>query len=553
MKRRLMHSTVAAVMLLCVGRSASAQAPSAHTFHVFIKGADAGSEEVTVFSSPDGWALRGSGRLTGSLNLTTEYWEVRYDPAWKPIDLSINQSDDTTKWTVRSAFSGTIAATDVARNGQNERRNMTIAPDSVVLPNLIFGSYEALAARLAAATPGSQLPGFIVPQNSVTITADHVADETIQVPGRSIAARHWSVLFGNPGSTLNMEVWIDGTHLLRLDIPSQMVTVIRDDISSVSARLVTMARANDEQVTIPSNGFGLAATISKPVQMGPRLPAVVLISGANSGDRDEIVAGIPIFAQLAGALADAGFVVTRFDKRGTGQSGGRPESATYDDLSADIRSVVAYLAKRKDIDPKRIALIGYGEGGWLALATAGKDNRVAALVLVGTPSAKGTDLVLEQQRHLFEGSGTSEAAQAKAVEQQKTILDAVVTGKGWDALSPDIRQRVDSPMYRSFLLFDPSQALGKTRQPLLVVQADLDTEVPAQHGEQLAQLSRSRLKAQPTDFIHLPGVNHLLVPARTGSVGEYGSLPGRAITPAAASEISAWLKKALSSAGQSAR
>ena len=532
-------------MVLWAIGSAAAQAPAGHTFHVFLRGAEAGTEEVTVLGTAEGWALRGSGRLGAPLNLTTEYWEIRYDRAWRPIELTVGQADQTNKWSVHATVSGTTAASDVTQNGQNERRNLTIAPDAVVLPNLIFGSYEALAVRLATASPGAQIAAFIVPQNSVSITVVRVAEETIQVPGRLIAAKHWSLLFGAPGNALNMDVWIEGERLLRVDIPSQMLTVIRDDISSVSARMITMARPNDEQVTIPANGFGLAATLSKPTQMGTRLPAIVLVSSASTTDRDEIVAGIPVFAQLATSLADAGFVVVRYDKRGTGQSGGRPESATYDDFSADVRAVIGHLLKRKDVDPKRVALIGYGEGGWIALATAAKENKVAAVVTIGTPSAKGVDLVLEQQRQLFEGSGTSAAAQEKAVEQQKSILQAVISGKGWDALAPDIRRQVDTPMYRSFLLFDPAQVLSKTRQPLLVVQADLDREVPTFHGEQLAQLGRSRLKAQPTDFVHLPGLNHLLARAQTGSVGEYGSLAERSISPAAVLEISAWLKKTL--------
>jgi pimeloyl-ACP methyl ester carboxylesterase len=553
MKLRWKHSTVAALMVLSVTRVAAAQAPSAHTFHVFIRGAEAGTEEVTVFGSPDGWVLRGSGRLGAPLNLTTEYWEIRYDRTWRPVDLTVNQTDKTNRWSVHSTFSGTNAASDVTQNGQNERRNLTITPDSVVLPNLIFGSYEALAARLATASTGSQVPAFIVPQSSVSLMVNRSSDETIQVPGRTIAAKHWSLLFGMPGNALNMDVWTEGAQLLRVDIPSQMLTVIRDDISSVSARLVTLARPNDEQITIPANGFGLAATLSKPTQMGTRLPAVVLVSSSSTSDRDEIVAGIPIFAQLATSLADNGFIVVRYDKRGTGQSGGRPESATYDDFSADVRAVVAYLLKRKDVDPKRLALIGYGEGGWIALATAAKETKLAALVTIGTPSAKGVDLVLEQQRQGFEGSGTSEAAQEKAVEQQKTILDAVVSGKGWEAFAPDIRRRVDNPLYRSFLLFDPAQAVARTRQPLLVVQADLDKEVLPFHGEQLAQLARSRLKAGATDFVHLPGLNHLLVRAQTGTVGEYGSLAERSISPAAVLEISAWLKKVLGPAQEPAR
>lgn len=544
MKLRWRHITVAALLLLRLSHAAAAQT-TAHTFRIFIRGAEAGTEEVTVLESPEGWTLRGSGRLGAPINLTTQYWEARYDRDWRPIELTVNLVEGTDRWTVQTTFNGTTAASDIAQNGQNQRRNQAVAADSIVLPNLVFGSYEALAARLASATVGSKLPVFIAPQNAVSVVVNRVSDEKIEVPGRSIAARHWTLFFGNPGGALDIDLWTEGTRLLRIDIPSQMLTVIRDDISSVSARLVTMGRANDEQVSIPANGFGLAATISKPVQAGPQLPAVVLVSRSDNTDRDEIVAGIPIFAQIATALADAGFVAVRYDRRGTGQSGGRLESATYDDFSSDARAVITYLSKRKDVDPKRIALLGFGEGGWIALATAGRDDHVAALILVSTPSATGIDLVLEQQRQLFEGSRTSPAAQEKAVEQQKTILQTVVTGKGWDALSPEIRKRVDTPLYRSFLMFDPAKALSRTRQPLMIVQADLDKEVPTYHGEQLAQLARSRVKARGTDFVHLPGLNHLLARALTGYVGEYGALSDRKVSPAAVLEISAWLKKTL--------
>jgi hypothetical protein len=343
-----------------------------------------------------------------------------------------------------------------------------------------------------------------------------------------------------------------------------MLSVLRDDIASVSARLVTLARANDEQVSIPANGFSLAATISKPAAEGDpqkghpappapstrrsaamRFPAVVLVSGSSPSDRDEIVAGVPIFAQLATSLADAGFFVVRYDERGNGQSGGRPESATYEDFAADVRAVVTYLSKRRDVDPRKISVIGYGEGGWIALLAGAKENRVATITLIGTPSISGTELVLEQQRQLFERSGTTAGAQQAAVEQQKRILQAVITGKGWDMLTPDMRRRVDTPLYRSFLMFDPAQALSRVRQPMLIVHPSLDREVPPYHGEQLAQLARSRMRARGTDFVQLTGLNHLLTRATTGEVIEYGTLPERSVSPAAVLEISSWLKKTL--------
>src|SRR5580765_6885953 len=104
------HFTVAALMLLVAIGAASAQTPSAHTFHVFIRGVEAGTEEVTLFSLPEGWTLRGSGRLGAPLNLNTEYWEMKYDRTWRPVELTVSQADHANHWNVHTTFSGVTAS-----------------------------------------------------------------------------------------------------------------------------------------------------------------------------------------------------------------------------------------------------------------------------------------------------------------------------------------------------------------------------------------------------------------------------------------------------------
>ena len=552
------YLTVVAALIVATGIRSDAQNTSASTFRVFLRGADTGVEEVTVFESAEGWTLRGSGRLRAPINVAIDYWEAKYDPAWKPIELTVNMSAAAKKWAIRTSFAGSTASSDINQDGQSQQRENTVAPDTVVVPSLVFGAYEALAARLPSQKPGGKLEIFIAPQDTVSVTVDTVTDETIQVPGRTIAARRWKLLLGASGATLDMDVWTDGNRFLRLDLPSQMLSVLRDDIAGVAARLVTMARPNDEDVSVPANGFSLAATVSRPVdaaQAAPapgrkpapaRLPAVVLVSGSAPSDRDEFVAGIPLFAQFANAFADAGFLVARYDERGTGQSGGRQESATLQEFAADARAVFTYLSKRRDVDPKRIALVGYGEGGWISLLAGELDQRIAAMALVATPSIAGTELVLEQQRAYFERGGEANSPPLEtAIEQQKKIMDAVITGKGWEELTVDVRRRVDTPLYRSFLQFDPSKTLARVRQPILVVQPMLDRELPVHHGEQLAQLARSRPRAAATDFVQLAGLNHILAHAVTGNVAEYGTLAQRSVSPEATRELTAWLIKTL--------
>src|SRR5687767_3626356 len=121
-----------------------------------------------------------------------------------------------------------------------------------------------------------------------------------------------------------------------------------------------------------------------PTQAAGRLrhPAVILVPGSGPVDRDETVAGIPIFAQLAGALAQRGFIVVRYDKRGVGQSGGRAETATLQDYSEDLIAVVKWLRRRKDVDNKRMAVAGHSEGGWVAMLAAARQKEISSLILL---------------------------------------------------------------------------------------------------------------------------------------------------------------------------
>ena len=172
----------------------------------------------------------------------------------------------------------------------------------------------------------------------------------------------------------------------------------------------------------------------------------------------------------------------RFDKRGTAQSGGRAESATLADYAEDVRSVVKYLERRKDVDKKRIGLVGYGEGGWIALVAARNEKKIGALAVLATAGSTGAELVIEQQRYLLARSGISESEREAKVELQRRIQQAVLTGSGWEGIAPQVRRQAETPWFRSYLGFNPIALLPKTKRPILVVHGELDREVPPQHA-----------------------------------------------------------------------
>ena len=501
-----------------------------------------------LIQTPDGWTIAGVGRLGPPIDVTTRRLEVKYDPNWTPQELTIDAITGSRSTPLRTVVTGGSADSEYREDGKLAQRRDAIDPRAVLLPNPFFSPYEALTMRLANAKPGDTVPLYLVPQASITAKVDEVATERIQTVERLIAARRSRLTLAAIGSQdLTMFVWGDEQgRLLRLSVPSQSLEVVREDIGAVSTRAVAVSRPGDEAVTMPANGFILAGTVSKPAAPGEkRLPAVVLVGGAGQTDRDVTVAGIPVLGQLAGALADSGFLVLRFDKRGVGQSGGRPESATFTDYAEDLRAVVRYVGNRKDVDRDRVAVVGHSEGGSVGLIAASRERRIDALVLVACSGMTGAELNLAQVNHNLSRSLRTEADRQATLDLQRRIQQAVLTGKGWDSIPVNLRRQADIPAFQSFLAFDPAKPMEDVRQPILIVQGTLDTQVAPSNADRLEQLAKARKGSAPVEIVKVPGVNHLLVPATTGEADEYASLPDKTISPAVSGPIVTWLQKTL--------
>jgi len=247
--------------------------------------------------------------------------------------------------------------------------------------------------------------------------------------------------------------------------------------------------------------------------------------------------------QLAGALADAGFLVVRYDKRGYGQSGGRAESATISDYADDARAVVRWLLDRKDVDPKRIAIVGHSEGAWIGLLTAAREKRVAALATIDGASSTGAELNLEQQQYALSQLSLKPEERAQKIALQKQIQSAVLTGAGWDGIPANARHEADTPWFQSFLAYDPSKVIKDLRQPLLIVHGGLDKQIPVTHADRLADLARKQSDSKSVEVVIVRNVNHLLIPATTGDVSEYPALADRNVSKDVSTAVSAWLTK----------
>jgi uncharacterized protein len=517
------------------------------SFTIFVRAVPVGTEQIAVTRTADGWTILSTGRIGLPIDITARKLEVRYTTDWKPVDFTIDATIKGQPQAIHTTFDGTTAKNDITLAGQTTTKSDPIEPGAIVLPNALFSPYEALAARLKTAAVDSTFPVYILPQGSLTLRVVDSSTEQIRTAARLIVARRTHVTISTPNVPLDLNIWGDENgRLLRLTVPAQNIDVARGDIASVAARQVTISRPNDELVRILSNGFSLAGTLSKPAAAsGAPRSAVILTGGSGPADRDGLAFGIPTLGELAGSLAEAGFIVLRYDKRGIGQSGGRPEAASLADFSDDQRAAVKFLLGRKDVDPKRIAVVGHSEGGLVSLLSADKDKRIAAVVLVATPGSNGSELVLAQQQHLLSRSNLPDADKQARIDLQKRINEAAMTGKGLDALSPDIRRQIDNAEFQSLLNTDPAKIIPGVRQPILIVQGELDTQVAPANADRLEALARTRKQAAPVDVVKVAGINHLLVPAVTGEVDEYATLPDKHISPAVSAAVVDWLKKTL--------
>lgn len=530
---------------------AATPAPGEATYIVFFSGREIGRETASLARTPSGWTITSTARLGAPLNIVNKRFEVTYARDWQPIELKIDATvadprDPKAEPRVLgllTSFATTSAINEVTQNGTTASKTDQITARTVVLPNNFFAAYEALAFRLSSMTPGGELPVYIAPQAEIKVTVKAVTPAAFDTPAGTIKAQRFTLVFQNPNGPLEAEVTVDDRgRFAKADVPGASISVVRQDVAGVATRQQTFRNPTDSDVTVPAAGFGLAGTVTTPAAQGRlRHPTVVLVAGSGPIDRDSTVAGIPLFAQLAGQLAERDFLVLRYDKRGVGQSGGRVERVTLDDYAEDVIAAVKWLAKRKDVDSERIFVAGHSEGASVAMLAARREKKIQGLVLMAGMGTTGRELILEQQQYLLSKTTLSETERAEKVALQKKILDAVIAQKDWEGIPPEVRSTVDTPWYRSLITFDPARAMSELKQPMLILQGALDKQVPAYHADRLAEMARGRKKAGSVEVKQLPSLNHLFVAAKSGDVAEYQTLESKIISPEVAAAIAAWV------------
>jgi len=122
--------------------------------------------------------------------------------------------------------------------------------------------------------------------------------------------------------------------------------------------------------------------------------------------------GDGLLARLADALAERGVATLRYDPRGCGASDGSWERSAFFTRIDDARDAIGAMRSRPELDLRRTAIVGHGEGAGIALSVAIGDPAIGAVGLIGA-SARSLRTVL--RRGVAERARTGRDLQHPAV------------------------------------------------------------------------------------------------------------------------------------------
>ena len=284
---------------------------------------------------------------------------------------------------------------------------------------------------------------------------------------------------------------------------------------------------------VRSGDVRLAGTLQLPEGDGP-FPAILLLNGSGTQDRDAAIAGQRPFAALADSLAERGIASLRLDDRGIGGSDAVAPDSPHD-LADDAAAALAALRGAAGIDAACTGMLGHSEGGMIAFLAAQEADPAFILTLAGMHMPMAQTLYDQSEAIILASGGTQ--AQADRNHVLQTAMFEVMRDDSVDdypaALTdalvalgfPEGQARQQGAIWGqdyaiAALDLDPAPAMAAFEGPVHAFFGDLDLQVLAEPQSRALVAARPGL---PTRSTLLGGVNHLFQTAETGLPQEYAT------------------------------
>jgi hypothetical protein len=300
----------------------------------------------------------------------------------------------------------------------------------------------------------------------------------------------------------------------------------------------------DEDVTFGDKDWLLPGSISVPLR-SDHMPAVVLVHGSGPNDRDETVASVKPFRDLAWGLASRGIVVLRYEKRTKEHS--QKIAKVIDKLTVkeetidDALAAVQWLKTNKHVDSTRIFVLGHSLGGMLIPRIAQQDPTSAGFIVMAGAARPLEDIILEQSHFLLslKPEPHSEADKKSMEEIEANVAKVKDPNLSSDAKASGLPQNWPPSYWLDLRGYKPAEMAKAINKPLLILQAEKDYQVTeadyALWQEALAGKSNVTFKLYP-------GLSHPFTQSLgTPSPADYNTAQN--VSATVIEDIADWVKK----------
>ena len=137
---------------------------------------------------------------------------------------------------------------------------------------------------------------------------------------------------------------------------------------------------NIERISWKSDGLRITGEIYLPAGRPGTFPALIICHGIPAKVKGADDRGYPLLAER---FCREGFEVLIFNFRGAGLSEGDFDILGW---ARDLEGGLDYLALRREVDPKRIFLMGFSGGAAVSIYVAAQRLEIAALVSCASPA-----------------------------------------------------------------------------------------------------------------------------------------------------------------------
>jgi len=491
------------IVVFAFCNQAFAQMKDSGTYIVYIGSQAIAEENYTSEKLADGTVKTVSKVATTTFTTTT-----RND---KPVEFTIEANGAKV---LTTTFAGGEAKTLIG-----EQPVKIIKTDATVITeNNVWSNFINLLAQYDRKKGGTQNFVAFLPSQSLTLSVSLGKTESkdFKLKNQTVSLSRYKLVDTKSG--LEFIILADDSNIpYFIEIPAQQAQIVkkgfeelREMIAPLKTKLTDFSgEFTNEEVSFPNGEITLAGTLTLPKNGKSVFPAIVIISGSGSQDRDGS-ALFNLYKQIAESLSKSGVAVLRVDDRGIGKSTIIKEKASetsYRDLISDSRAAFDYLMSRKEIDKAKIALLGHSEGAATALTIASENKQVAAIVLMAGSSRPFSEVVVEQelyQRALQETANASDKTKItpafqtliKQFEEAKLSQNAGNSKLAW---------------FRDHLATNPLLLAGEVKCPVLILQGERDRLVLAYHSVELAKILTNGGN-KDVNLRILPNLTHIFTP-----------------------------------------